>query len=60
MRSLLKGPCLLQKEHFTETFDCGIPALNDYLKKYQKDTLGSTMPIGLIAWFLEFKSIKRN
>ena len=34
MRSLLKGPCLLQKEHFTETFDCGIPALNDYLKKY--------------------------
>ena len=30
------------------------------LKKDQKDTLGSTKPIGLIALFLEFKSIKRN
>ncbi|MBP6104109.1 MAG: GNAT family N-acetyltransferase [Gammaproteobacteria bacterium] len=30
----LQGPDLLQKEHQTEAFDCGIPALNDYLKKY--------------------------
>lgn len=30
----LEGPDLLQKEHHTEAFDCGIPALNDYLKKY--------------------------
>jgi GNAT superfamily N-acetyltransferase len=30
----LKGSRLLQKEHRTEAFDCGVPPLNDYLKKY--------------------------
>ena len=28
------SPVLLTKEHDRNSFDCGVPALNDYLKKY--------------------------
>lgn len=30
----LKPPSLLTKDHDRSSFDCGVPALNDYLKKY--------------------------
>ena len=30
----LNPPVLLTKDHDRNTFDCGVPALNDYLKKY--------------------------
>jgi GNAT superfamily N-acetyltransferase len=30
----LTPPALLTKEHERNSFDCGVPALNDYLKKY--------------------------
>jgi GNAT superfamily N-acetyltransferase len=30
----LDSPVLLTKDHDRNTFDCGVPALNDYLKKY--------------------------
>jgi hypothetical protein len=30
----LTPPVLLTKDHDRNLFDCGVPALNDYLKKY--------------------------
>ena len=30
----LTAPALLTKDHDRNSFDCGVPALNDYLKKY--------------------------
>ena len=30
----LNPPVLLTKDHNRNSFDCGVPALNDYLKKY--------------------------
>jgi len=30
----LNPPVLLTKDHDRNSFDCGVPALNDYLKKY--------------------------
>ena len=30
----LNPPTLLTKDHDRNSFDCGVPALNDYLKKY--------------------------
>jgi GNAT superfamily N-acetyltransferase len=30
----LNPPALLTKEHDRDSFDCGVPALTDYLKKY--------------------------
>jgi GNAT superfamily N-acetyltransferase len=30
----LNPPILLTKDHDRNSFDCGVPALNDYLKKY--------------------------
>ena len=30
----LTSPVLLTKDHDLNSFDCGVPALNDYLKKY--------------------------
>jgi hypothetical protein len=30
----LTPPALLTKDHDRNSFDCGVPALNDYLKKY--------------------------
>jgi GNAT superfamily N-acetyltransferase len=30
----LSSPVLLTKDHDRNSFDCGVPALNDYLKKY--------------------------
>ena len=30
----LNAPVLLTKDHDRNSFDCGVPALNDYLKKY--------------------------
>ena len=30
----LTSPVLLTKDHDRNSFDCGVPALNDYLKKY--------------------------
>jgi predicted N-acetyltransferase YhbS len=30
----LNPPALLTKDHDRNSFDCGVPALNDYLKKY--------------------------
>ncbi len=30
----LNSPVLLTKDHDRNSFDCGLPALNDYLKKY--------------------------
>ena len=30
----LNPPVLLTKDHDRNTFDCGVPALNDYLKRY--------------------------
>ena len=30
----VKAPILLTKDHDRKTFDCGVPALYDYLKKY--------------------------
>src|SRR5262245_41682990 len=30
----LNSPVLLTKDHDRNSFDCGMPALNDYLKKY--------------------------
>ena len=30
----LTPPTILTKEHDRNSFDCGVPALNDYLKKY--------------------------
>jgi phage tail sheath protein FI len=30
----LNRPVLLTRDHDRNTFDCGVPTLNDYLKKY--------------------------
>jgi GNAT superfamily N-acetyltransferase len=30
----LNSPALLTKDHDRSSFDCGVPALNDYLKQY--------------------------
>lgn len=32
--SVLKSPVLLSRDHHRELFDCGVPALNEFLKKY--------------------------
>jgi len=31
---ILTSPVLLTKDHDRNSFDCGVPSLNDYLKKY--------------------------